>query len=52
MPKDTGYTLCHCNTCKILSGGACTLNTIMPKADLKITGGELKSYTYEGASGK
>jgi len=45
--------LSHCNTCKKLSGGAYTLNQIVPSSDLKITKGEndLKIYEYAGASG-
>lgn len=42
----------HCDTCKILSGGTYTLNQIIPKDDLKVTKGNLKSYTYFGDSGK
>jgi len=43
--------LCHCNTCKTLSGGAFSLNALVPKDDLKITKGSLKTYTYKGDSG-
>lgn len=42
----------HCNACKILSGGTYTLNQIIPKDDLKVTKGDLKTYTYYGDSGK
>jgi hypothetical protein len=44
----------HCNTCKALSGGAYTLNQIIPKDTLKFTkgGDALKTYTYAGDSGK
>lgn len=43
----------HCDTCKILGGGAYTLNQIIPKSALKITkGGEPGKYTYYGDSGK
>ncbi|MCJ1246934.1 hypothetical protein MMC30_004145 [Trapelia coarctata] len=45
------HILCHCDTCKILGGGAFSLNQIIPKDDLKITQGELKSYDYSGDSG-
>ena len=41
----------HCNACKALSGGAYTLNQIIPKDDLKITKGDVKTYTYKGDSG-
>ena len=41
----------HCDTCKTLSGGAYTLNTIVPQEDLKITKGDVKAYTYYGDSG-
>lgn len=54
LDKDTSsHILCHCNTCKILSGGAYTLNQIIPKDSLKITkgGDSLKNYTYKGDSG-
>ena len=54
LDKDTSsHILCHCNTCKILSGGAYTLNQIIPKDSLKITkgGDALKNYTYKGDSG-
>lgn len=45
--------LCHCDTCKTLSGGAFTLNQIIPKDALKMTkgGDALKKYTYTGDSG-
>jgi len=49
--EDKAHILCHCDTCKRLSGGAYTLNQIIPKDDLKITKGEVKTYTYYGASG-
>ena len=42
----------HCNTCKQLSGGAFTLNQIVPKDDIKVTKGTLKNYTYKGDSGE
>lgn len=41
----------HCDTCKALSGGAFTLNQIVPKENLKITKGTPKAYTYYGDSG-
>lgn len=43
----------HCDTCKILSGGAFTLNQIVPKSAIKLTKGpEPGKYTYYGDSGK
>ena len=42
----------HCDTCKSLGGGAYSLNQIIPKSDLKVTKGNLRAYTYQGASGK
>ncbi|KAL1305681.1 hypothetical protein AAFC00_007274 [Neodothiora populina] len=52
--EQSGHILCHCDTCKILSGGTYTLNQIIPKSSLKITKGadSLKKYTYQGESGK
>ncbi|ORY06371.1 Mss4-like protein [Clohesyomyces aquaticus] len=52
--EQQGHILCHCDTCKYLSGSTFTLNQIIPKANLKITKGEsdLKKYTYYGDSGK
>ncbi|MCJ1401373.1 hypothetical protein MMC11_004585 [Xylographa trunciseda] len=49
---DKAHVLCHCDTCKTLSGAAATLNTIIPESDFKLTKGELKHYTYKGDSGK
>ncbi|KAF2992962.1 hypothetical protein E8E13_000772 [Curvularia kusanoi] len=47
------HILCHCNTCKELSGATYTLNQIIPKASLNITqGDDLGKYTYKGDSGK
>jgi hypothetical protein len=47
------HILCHCDTCKVLSGGPYTLNQIVPKSALKITsGGEPSKYSYKGDSGK
>ncbi|KAF1978875.1 hypothetical protein BU23DRAFT_448826 [Bimuria novae-zelandiae CBS 107.79] len=48
------HILCHCDTCKTLSGSTFTLNQIIPKSALKITKGEpdLGKYTYYGESGK
>ncbi|OQO14238.1 hypothetical protein B0A48_01114 [Cryoendolithus antarcticus] len=46
------HILCHCDTCKILSGSVYTLNQIVPKSALKITaGGEPSKYSYKGDSG-
>ncbi|KAK5122648.1 hypothetical protein LTR85_003911 [Meristemomyces frigidus] len=46
------HILCHCDTCKILGGGAFTMNQIIPKSALKITsGGEPGNYKYKGDSG-
>ncbi|KAI9704966.1 MAG: hypothetical protein M1836_006746 [Candelina mexicana] len=44
--------LCHCNTCKQLSGSAFTLNQVVPKDAIKVTKGSPKTYTYYGDSGK
>lgn len=42
----------HCKVCKKMSGGAATLNQIIPKENLKYTNdSNLKKYTYKGASG-
>jgi hypothetical protein len=47
------HILCHCDTCKVLSGGPYTLNQIVPKSALKITsGGEPSKYSYKGDSGE
>ncbi|KAF2840923.1 hypothetical protein M501DRAFT_930167 [Patellaria atrata CBS 101060] len=53
-PDDAKHILCHCNTCKSLSGGAYTLNVIIPRSALQFTkgGDALKTYTYKGDSGK
>jgi len=47
------HILCHCDTCKILGGGAFTMNQIVPKDVLSFTkgGDSLKHYTYKGDSG-
>ncbi|KAF4552443.1 Hypothetical protein D9617_10g074250 [Elsinoe fawcettii] len=51
--EQSKHILCHCDTCKILSGSTYTLNQIVPKSALKITaGGEPGVYTYKGDSGK
>lgn len=42
--------LCHCDTCKYLSGGSYTLNQIIPIDDVKVTQGDLKAYVYKGKS--
>ncbi|CAF9920546.1 hypothetical protein IMSHALPRED_004958 [Imshaugia aleurites] len=46
------HILCHCNACKLLSGGESTLNQMANEGDLKITKGSTKTYTYHGDSGK
>ena len=46
------YCPSHCDTCKILGGGAFSLNQIIPQENLKITKGEVKSYDYTGDSGR
>ncbi|CAI6334691.1 unnamed protein product [Periconia digitata] len=51
--EQQGHILCHCDTCKILSGSVFTLNQIIPKSALTITkGSDLGKYTYYGDSGK
>jgi len=50
--EDKSHILCHCDTCKTLSGGTFTLNQIIPKESIKITKGKLNVYTYYGDSGK
>ncbi|PVH91904.1 hypothetical protein DM02DRAFT_310312 [Periconia macrospinosa] len=52
--EQQGHVLCHCDTCKILSGSTFTLNQIIPKSALSITkgGDDLGKYTYYGDSGK
>ncbi|CAN9116796.1 unnamed protein product [Alternaria alternata] len=54
LEKDQqAHILCHCNTCKELSGSTYTLNQIIPLKALKITkGDDLGKYTYKGDSGK
>ncbi|KAK5017024.1 Mss4-like protein [Cryomyces antarcticus] len=55
LDKDkANHILCHCDTCKILSGSAYTLNQIVPKDTLSFSkgGDSLKHYTYQGESGK
>ncbi|KAL7276423.1 hypothetical protein RUND412_000595 [Rhizina undulata] len=50
--KLPGHILCHCDTCKILGGGAFSCNQIVHKSAISITKGEPKVYTYKGDSGK
>ena len=52
--EQQGHILCHCDTCKYLSGAPYTLNQIIPTAALTITKGKdnLGKYTYKGDSGK
>ncbi|KAH7121111.1 Mss4-like protein [Dendryphion nanum] len=55
LEKDQqGHILCHCDTCKYLSGSVFTLNQIVPRSALTITKGKdsLGKYTYYGESGK
>lgn len=52
VPSDAQqHILCHCQACKLQSGGEYTLNQIVPKDALKLTKGDLKVYTYKGDSG-
>ncbi|KAL6713919.1 hypothetical protein ACLMJK_008413 [Lecanora helva] len=46
------HVLCHCDACKVLAGAEYTLNQMSNKDDIKITKGEVKTYTYTGDSGK
>ncbi|KAK7534536.1 Mss4-like protein [Phyllosticta citricarpa] len=52
-PDQAKHILCHCNTCKSLSGSTYTLNQIIPRAALTFSAGgdALKKYTYAGESG-
>ena len=53
LPEESQHVLCHCQTCRSLSGGAFSCNQIIAKNKLRILEGEaLKKYTYAGASGK
>ncbi|KAJ4985631.1 duf636 domain protein [Stagonosporopsis vannaccii] len=55
LEKDQqAHVLCHCNTCKSLSGAPYTLNQIIPGKNLSFTkgGDDLGKYTYKGDSGK
>ncbi|KAF1990287.1 hypothetical protein K402DRAFT_460393 [Aulographum hederae CBS 113979] len=47
------HILCHCDTCKVLGGGAFTLNQIVPKSAISFSkgGDSIKAYTYKGDSG-
>ncbi|KAL1982955.1 hypothetical protein VTN96DRAFT_642 [Rasamsonia emersonii] len=49
--EDKSHVLCHCGTCKYLSGTDYTLNQIIPREDFRLDKGELKAYTYYGDSG-
>jgi len=52
LPQDAqNHILCHCDACKLQSGGEYTLNTLAPKDTFKLTKGDLKVYTYKGDSG-
>ncbi len=48
------HVLCHCDTCKKISGAPYTCNYIASVEDLTISRGSdrLKVYEYQGASGK
>lgn len=48
---EANHVLCHCQACKLLSGGEYTLNAIADKDNVKVTKGDLKTYTYHGDSG-
>ncbi|KAK7528252.1 Mss4-like protein [Phyllosticta citriasiana] len=52
-PDQAKHIVCHCNTCKSLSGSTYTLNQIIPRAALAFSAGgdALKKYTYAGESG-
>jgi len=50
-PDSQSHILCHCDACKLQSGGEYTLNQIAPKDAFKLTKGDLKVYTYKGDSG-
>ncbi|KAI9808069.1 MAG: hypothetical protein M1826_004366 [Phylliscum demangeonii] len=51
---NAAHVLCHCQACKLLSGGEATLNQIVPASGLTITKGKdsLGRYTYRGDSGQ
>ncbi|KAK5069456.1 hypothetical protein LTS08_005375 [Lithohypha guttulata] len=52
LPSDSqSHILCHCEACKLQSGGEFTLNQLAPKDAFKLTKGDLKVYTYKGDSG-
>ncbi len=52
LPSDSqSHILCHCDACKLQSGGEYTLNQLAPKDAFKLTKGDLKVYTYKGDSG-
>ncbi|OAK94248.1 hypothetical protein IQ06DRAFT_234699 [Phaeosphaeriaceae sp. SRC1lsM3a] len=53
-PEQQSHILCHCNTCKQLSGAPYTLNQLVPQTALTVTKGKdnLGKYTYTGDSGK
>ncbi|KZM20765.1 carbon-sulfur lyase [Ascochyta rabiei] len=54
LEKDQqAHILCHCNTCKQLSGSTYTLNQIIPAKNLSFAkgGDSLGKYTYKGDSG-
>ncbi|QDS70552.1 hypothetical protein FKW77_010422 [Venturia effusa] len=45
-PDQQKHILCHCDTCKILGGGAFSLNQIIPKSQLKFTKGKAVNCYY------
>ncbi|KAI4264517.1 MAG: hypothetical protein L6R42_000382 [Xanthoria sp. 1 TBL-2021] len=46
-----GHIFCHCDACKILSGGEFSQNALIPKSKLHATKGDFKCYDYLGDSG-
>ncbi|KAK2781663.1 hypothetical protein FQN53_000454 [Emmonsiellopsis sp. PD_33] len=49
--ESPSHILCHCDTCKVQSGSAFTLNTVVPQEDFQLTKGTLGKYSYTGDSG-
>ncbi|KAF2815975.1 uncharacterized protein BDZ99DRAFT_505572 [Mytilinidion resinicola] len=47
LEKDqTEHVLCHCDTCKVLSGGAFTMNQIIPSSAFKLGKGGKPVHCY------
>ena len=46
------HVLCHCDTCKRLSGGPYSCNYIVGREELRVKRGSPSVYTYQGASGE